>query len=85
MLGNHRAVGSAQVGARCVKVCAGSQAAEEFGHAMHAAGDHGRGEMVWAGDDVGDDFSFGWIWHGRFKNADDGGGARAARVAGIEL
>ena len=64
---------------------AGSEAAEKFGHAMDAAGDHGGGEMVRAGDDVGDDFGFGGIRHGRFEDADDGGRARAAGVAGIEL
>ncbi len=52
---------------------------------MDAAGDHRGGEMVRAGDDVGDDFGFGWIRHGRFENADDGGGARAAGIAGIEF
>src|SRR5271154_6285266 len=43
---------------------------------MHAAGNHGGGKMMRAGDDVGDDFGFGGIGDGRFKNADNGGGAR---------
>ena len=67
------------------EVRAGGEAAEKFGHAMDAAGDHGGGEMVRAGDDVGDDFSFGWVRHGGFEDADDGGGAGAARIAGIEF
>src|ERR1700740_165873 len=52
---------------------------------MNAAGNHRGGKMVRAGDDVGDDFGFGWIGYGWVENADDGGGARAAGVAGIEF
>src|SRR5277367_6413807 len=47
------------------------QAAEHFGHAMFATGDHGGGEMVRTGDDIGDDFGFGGIRHGGFKDTDD--------------
>ena len=85
MLGDHRAVNRAQLGAGLFDVRAGGEAAEKFGHAMDATGDHGGGEVVRAGDDVGDDFSFGWVRHGGFEDADDGGGAGAAGIAGIEF
>src|SRR5229473_914206 len=55
----------------------GSEAAEELGHAMDAAGDHGGGEMMRAGDHVGDNFSFGRIGNRGLENADDGGGTLA--------
>ena len=50
---------------------------------MHAAGDHGGGQMVRAGHDVGDDFGLGWIRDGRLEDADDRGGA-GAEIASIE-
>ena len=77
MRGDHGGVDGAEFGARGVESGAGSEAREDFGHAMFAAGDHGGGEMMRAGDDVGDDLGFHGIGHGRLKNADDGGGARA--------
>ena len=77
MLLNHRAVGRAQLGASRVEVGAGGKPAEQLGHAMHAAVDHRRVEMVRAGHDVGDDFGLGGIGHRRFDDADDGGGAIA--------
>src|SRR5690349_1385270 len=55
----------------------GSEAAEEFGHAMNAAGDHRRGEMVRAGDDVGDDLRVLGIGDAGLEDADDGGGTVA--------
>src|SRR5262249_39924511 len=41
-------------------------------HAMDAAGDHGGGEVVRAGDDIGDDFGVLRIWDAGFEDADDG-------------
>src|ERR1700681_5074361 len=43
---------------------------------MDAAGDHGGGQMMRAGDHIGDDFGFGGIRNGGLEDADDGGGAR---------
>ena len=48
-----------------------------FRHAMDAAGDHGCGKMMRAGDDVGDDFGFGGIRHAWLQHADDHGRASA--------
>src|ERR1700752_403269 len=38
---------------------------------MNAAGDHGRGEMMRAGDDVGDNFGVLWVGDGGFEDAND--------------
>ncbi len=38
---------------------------------MNAAGDHGRGEMMRACDDVGDDFGVLWVGNAGFEDADD--------------
>ena len=43
---------------------------------MDAAGDHGGGKMMRAGDHVGDDFGVGGVGNRRLEDADDGGGAR---------
>ena len=72
-----RRVDGAQLGAGIVEGGAGSQAAEEFGHAMDAPGDHRRRKMMRAGDHIGDDFRILGIRDGGFENADDGGGAFA--------
>jgi hypothetical protein len=53
-----------------------SQTAEQFGHAMDAAGDHGGGEMVRAGYDVRNELGVSRVGNGRLEDADDGGGAR---------
>src|SRR5260370_17945460 len=42
---------------------------------MEATSDHGGGEVVRAGDDVGDDFGILGIGDGRFEDPDDGSGA----------
>ena len=72
MFFHHGRVGGTQLGAGLVESGAGREAAEELGHAVDAAGDHGGGEMVRAGDDVGDDFRVGGIRDGRLEDADDG-------------
>src|SRR5215471_4107848 len=51
-----RGVNCLQLAASLFEGCSGSQAAKELGHAVHAARNHCRREMMWAGDDVGDDF-----------------------------
>ena len=85
MVLHHGGVHRAQFGARLVESGAGSKLAEEFGHAMDAAGDHGGGKMMRAGDQVADDLRFGGIRHGGFQDADDRGGtiANAAEANGF--
>lgn len=80
MVFHHRRMGGAEVGAGLVESYAGGEAAEELGHAMDATGDHGGGEMVLAGDDVGDDLGVGGIRYAGFQHADDGGGARVEAI-----
>ena len=70
---DHGRVDGAQLGAGLVEGDAGSETAEELGHAMDAAGDHGCREVMRTGDDVGDDFGVLGIWDGGFEDADDGG------------
>src|SRR2546425_12434894 len=48
---------------------------------MDAAGDHGGGKVMRAGDDVGDDFGVLGIWDGGFEHADDGGRPIAQHTA----
>ena len=69
-----------ELGARLVERSARREAAKYFGHAVFAAGDHGGGKMMGAGDDVGDDFSGYGVRDGGLEDADDGGGARAAEA-----
>ena len=77
MVLHHRRVDRSQLGARLFERDAGREPAEQLGHAVDAAGRHGGGEVVRAGDDVGDELRFGGIGDGRLEHADDGGGARA--------
>ena len=70
-------VDGAQLGAGIVESGAGGEAAEEFGHAMDAPGDHGGGKMMRAGHHVGDDFRILGIRDGGFEHADDCAGAFA--------
>ena len=82
---HHGRVNGAQFGASLVESGAGSELAEELGHAMDAARDHRGGKMVRAGDDVGDNLGVRGIWDRGFKDADDGGGtiANAAEANGF--
>src|ERR1700722_903414 len=77
MLANHVRRDRAEFSASLVDRGAGSQAPEEFGHAVDAALHHRRGKMMRAGDHVDDDLGIGRIGNGRFEDADDGCGARA--------
>ena len=81
MLFDHGGVNGLEFGAGRFRGGAGSEAAEQLGHAMDAARDHRGGEMMRAGDDVGDDFGFGGIGNRWLEDADDGGGGacRAGR------
>src|SRR5713101_4673088 len=85
MILDHRTVDGAKFGAGLIKSDAGSEAAEEFGHAMDTTGDHGSGEMVRAGNNVGNDFSIRGIGDRGFEDADDRGRsiAHAAETNGF--
>ena len=61
----------AELGTGGLDIDAGSEAAEELGHPMHASIDHRRVEVMRAGDDVGDDLGFRGIRDRRFQDADD--------------
>src|SRR5258706_14348635 len=73
MFFGHGSVDGAQVDAGLLKGYTGSETAKELGHTVEAVGDHGCREVVWAGDDVGDDFGFLGIGDAGFEDADDGG------------
>jgi len=81
MSGAHRLVLGGEFGASGFESGVRLEAREDVGHAMKAARDHCRGEVMRAGDDVGDEFGFDGIWDGRLKDADDGCGARALEAA----
>src|SRR5216684_5273758 len=85
MILDHRAVDGAKLGASLLEIYTGSEAAEEFGHAMDTAGDHGSGEMVGAGNNVGNDFRIRGIGDRGFEDADDRGRsiAHAAEANGF--
>src|SRR5215813_11892425 len=71
MVSLHRGVDRAQLSTSLVESGSGRETAEKFSHAMNAAGDHGRGEMMRAGDDVGDDFGVLWVWDAGLEDAND--------------
>src|SRR5438445_6669552 len=71
---DHGPVNGAQLGASLIQGGTGSQAAKELRHAMDTASDHGGGDVMRAGDDVGDDFGVLGIGDAGFEDADDGGG-----------
>ena|SRR5881275_2131875 len=66
----------AQLGQGLIERDSGSKAAEQIRHAMHAARNHGGGEVVRAGDDVSNDSSIRRIRNGGLEDADDRGSAR---------
>src|ERR1041384_794039 len=69
----HYLVNRAQLGASLIECGAGSETSKDLGHAMDTPGDHGRGEVVRAGDHVGNDFGILGIWDAGFEDTDDGG------------
>ena len=81
MILDHRAVDGAKFGAGLFKSDAGGEAAEEFGHVMDAPVLHGRGQMMGAGDNVGNDFGIRGIWDRGFEDADDSGRSIAEAAA----
>src|SRR5580658_9463863 len=72
---DHGPIDGAQLGASLIERGAGSETAKELGHAMDTGSDHGGGEVVRAGNDVGDDFGVLRIWDAGFEDADNGGRA----------
>src|SRR5438270_2327519 len=77
----HCGVDRAQLYTSLIEGHTRSEAAEECGHAMHTAGDHGRGEVMGAGNDVADNFSILRVRDRGLEDADDGSGAIAHRSA----
>src|SRR5262249_46883972 len=76
MLPLHAAMYGVEFGAGLFQSGTGREASEEFGHAVDSSGDHRRGKMMRAGDDVADDLSLLRIRNTWFQNADDSGIAR---------
>src|SRR5262249_48980404 len=68
----HGPIDGAQLGASLIEGDTGSETTKQLGHAMDTAGDHGGGEVVRAGDDIGDDFGVLRIWDAGFEDADHG-------------
>src|SRR5690349_692448 len=73
MFPGHYLVNRAQLGASLIECGGGSETSKDLGHAMYTTGDHGRGEVVRAGDHVGNDFCVLGIWDTGFEDTDDGG------------
>ena len=69
---DHGAVDCAQLGASLIEGGTGSKTAKELSHAMDTAGDHSGGEVMRAGDDIGDDLGVLGICDAWFEDADDG-------------
>src|SRR5713101_3751129 len=86
MILEHRSVDGAKFGAGLIESDTGSEAAEEFRHAMDAPVLHGRGQMMGAGDNVGNDFGIRGIGDRGFEDADDRGrpiAEAAAKAKGL--
>src|SRR5713226_9929580 len=78
---NHRSMNGPELSARGLESCTGREPAEKFRHAMNAPVLHGRGEMMWAGHNVGNDFSIRGILDRGFEDADDSGRSIAEAAA----
>src|SRR5215470_6669143 len=72
MIVEHRPIDGAQLGASLIEGDTGSETTKELSHAMDTAGNHGGGEVVRAGDDIGDDFGVLRICDAGLEDADDG-------------
>src|SRR6266851_9048734 len=81
MVFEHRTVDGAQFGAGLIESDTGSEAAEEFRHAMDASILHGRGQMMGAGNNVGNDFGIRGIGDRGFEDANDSGRSIAEAAA----
>src|SRR5713226_1296979 len=78
---NHRSMNGPELSARGLESCTGREPAEKFRHAMDAPVLHGRGKMMGAGDNVGNDFSIGGILDRGFEDPDDSGRSIAEAAA----
>src|SRR5712691_13527134 len=68
---DHRSMDGAKLSARLLEIRARREPAEKFRHSVDAPVLHGRGEMMGAGDNVGNDFSIRGILDRGFEDADD--------------
>src|SRR5258707_14166554 len=73
MILDYRGVDGAKFSACLIQSGTGNEAAEEFGHAVDAPILHGRGKMMRAGNNVGNDFCIRRIGDGGLEEADDRG------------
>src|SRR5207247_8973107 len=71
----------AEFSARRLESCTASEFAKEFRHAVDASVLHGRGEMMRAGHNVGNDFGICRILDRGFEDADDSGRSIAEAAA----
>src|SRR5229473_285277 len=78
---DHRSMHGAEFSARLLEIRARREPAEKFRHSMDAPVLHGRGEMMWAGHNVGNDFSIRGILDRGFEDADDSGRSIAEAAA----
>src|SRR5260370_31964864 len=78
---DHRSMDGATLSARLLEIRARREPAKKFRHAMDAPVLHRRGEMMRAGDNVGDDFSIRGKLDRGFEDADDSGRSIAEAAA----
>src|SRR5882762_4737643 len=81
MILEHRSIHGTKFGAGLIESDTGSEAAEEFRHAMDAPVLHGRGQMMGAGNNVGNDFGIRGVGDRGFEDADDRGRSIAETAA----
>src|SRR5260370_9129147 len=78
---DHRSMDGATLSARLLEIRARREQAKRFRQAMAGAVLHRRGEMMRAGDNVGDDFSIRGKLDRGFEDADDSGRSIAEAAA----
>src|SRR5712691_2786063 len=78
---DHRSMDGAKLSARLLEIHARREPAEKFRHSVDAPVLHGRGEMMGAGNNVGNDFSIRGILDRGFEDADDSGRSIAEAAA----
>src|SRR5258707_4454771 len=78
---DHPSMHGAELSSRLLEIRVRREPAEKFRHAMDAPVLHGRGEMMGAGDNVGDDFGILGIRDRGFEDADDSGSSIAEATA----
>src|SRR5260370_31809007 len=78
---DHRSMDGAELSPRLLEIRARRKPTEKICHAMDAPVLHGRGEMMGAGHNVGNDFSIGGLLDRGFEDADDSGRSIAEAAA----